>query len=194
MESAAGLRKGILHDRGVRSDFHIHIQYRDCHGEVEVAANAVCCVESVLMHPQVNIVRRLNVIAHVTWIADVASRHSILILARVRYRRRDRHVLQDSGKIAGILPIDRVEIEILKTERHVKLVASDRACALAENWPQAFFPRRRKGLQHRIVRECDTRGGRSNRQLRDLNAHSFIDRSEAREEIALKVSLVPIGN
>jgi len=100
---------------------------------------------------------------------------------------------QNGRKITGILPIDRVEIEVLKTERDVKPVASDRACALAENWSQAFFRGRREGFKRRIVREGNTRGGRSNRQLRDLNAHSFIDRSEASEEIALEVGLVAIG-
>jgi len=65
-------------------------------------------------------------------------------------------MLQDRGNIAGILPINRIEIEVLKTERHVKLVAPDRTCAFAENRSQGFLRRRREGFKRRVVCECDT--------------------------------------
>src|SRR5258708_38167430 len=90
---------------------------------------------------------------------------------------------QNGRKITGILPIDRVAIEVLKTERYVKPVASGRACAIAENWSQAFFRGRREGFKRRIVREGNSRTGRSNLQLRDLDAHRCIDRSQASGEI-----------
>src|ERR1700692_578317 len=103
-------------------------------------------------------------------------------------------MLQNSGDIAGVLPIDGVEVEVLKTERHVKFISTDRASPLAKNWPQALFRRRREGFKRGIVGESNTRGRRSNRQLRDLNANRFIDRSEAREEIALEMRLMLIGD
>ena len=48
-------------------------------------------------------------------------------------------MLQNSGDIAGILPIDGVEIEVLKTKRHIKFISTDRLSSLAKNRPQALF-------------------------------------------------------
>src|ERR1700686_4403660 len=103
-------------------------------------------------------------------------------------------MLQNSGDIAGVLPINGVEVEVLKTKRHVKFISTDRASPLAKNWPQALFRRRREGFKRGIVRESNTRGRRGNRQLRDLNANRFIDRSEAGEEISLEMCLMLVGD
>src|ERR1700730_461078 len=102
-------------------------------------------------------------------------------------------MLQNSGNVAGILPIDGAEGEVLKTERHVKFISSNRTSSFTKNRAQALFRRRREGFKRGIVCESNTRGRRSNRQLRDLNANRFIDRTEAGEEIALKMRLMLIG-
>jgi len=73
-ELARSRPKRILHDRGVRSNVHADVQDRHCHGKIEMASNPVCRVQRVLAHRQINIVRRLNVIAHETWISRVTSR------------------------------------------------------------------------------------------------------------------------
>src|SRR5260370_15169204 len=82
VESGASRRKRILNDRGTRTDFHAHVQYRHCHGEVEVAANAICCVQCVLIHGKIDIIRRLNVIGNETTVSGEPSLHSILVRAR----------------------------------------------------------------------------------------------------------------
>ena len=65
-------------------------------------------------------------------------------------------MLQNSGDIAGVLPIDGVEVEVLKTERHVKFISTDRASPLAKNRPQALFRRRREGFKRGIIRKSNT--------------------------------------
>ena len=141
MESVATGSKRILHDRGICIDVHADVEYRHCYRDIQVACNAVCRVQRVLVHCQINVVCRLNEIVHEAGISRIAPGHSSLVWAGLQEaweswtEPREGLMLQDSRNFAGILPIDGIEIEVLKAERHVKFVAPYRVCALAENWP-----------------------------------------------------------
>src|SRR2546425_13330425 len=107
-----------------------------------MARDAIGQVNRVLMHPEIDIVSRLNKIAHEAWVAIVfCSFQSVRVSAGVCLRRlrKDGLVLEYGGKIADILPADRVEIKELLADAQIQHVPSDVARALADGISEVFM-------------------------------------------------------
>src|SRR2546425_11802121 len=85
------------------------------------------------------------------------------------------------------------EIEVLIAETQKQLVVPNGARALADDGPEALIGRGSEGLERRIIDESDAGRGRSNGQLRYLDANSFINWRESSHEIVLEVSLMTEG-
>ena len=62
---------GIWHNRGVRGDFHFHIQKWNRSREIEMPCDPVGHVNRILVHPEVDTVRRLYVVANEAWITTI---------------------------------------------------------------------------------------------------------------------------
>ena len=158
-------------------------------------SDAIGQVNRVLMHLKVDVVSRLDKVAHEAWVAIVfCSFQSVRVLAgRYIGPRREGLVLENGGKFAHIQPVYRAEIEVLIAETQKQLVAPNRARALADDGPEALIGRGSEGLKRRIIDESDAGRGRSNGQLRYLDANSFINWRESSHEIVLEVSLMTEG-
>ena len=93
--------------------------------------DTVSGVDSVLVDRQINVVRRLNEITHGTGVICVAARESRLVRTWGKSPRQESIVPENRGEVAGVMSIDGIEVEILKAERDVELVAPYRAGAFA---------------------------------------------------------------
>ena len=102
-------------------------------------------------------------------------------------------MLENGGKRAHVQPVYRAEIEVLIAETQKQLVVPNGARALADDGPEALIGRGSEGLERRIIDESDAGRGRSNGQLRYLDANSFINWRESSHEIVLEVSLMTAG-
>ena len=135
--------------------------------------DAVGHVNRILVHPEVDIVRRLYIVANEAWVTIVFCRCKAILTVRwgaSHYRwigegRRKGLMLEDSWKIAYMLPVDGAEIEILITEAHKQFLAPDRAGTLANYGAKALIRCRRLKPGNLVERECDSRRRGSDGQL-----------------------------
>src|ERR1700751_4562496 len=162
-----------------------------------MASNSVRGIHGVLVNGQVDVVGGLNEISDEAGVARIdRAGKSCLIRTRSneagRGRRRKNFVLEDGGKLVGVMPIDGIEIKVLEAKSDVYLVTADGAGALAQNGSEALIARGRKCLQRGVINEGNTGRRGRNRKLGDLNADGFIDGTKVGQEFTFKVSLVPV--
>ena len=159
-------------------------------------SDAIGQVNRVLMHLEVDVVSRLDKVAHEAWVVIVFCSFQSVRVSAGRYiggPRREGLVLENGGKFAHVQPVYRAEIEVLIAETQKQLVVPNGARALADDGPEALIGRGSEGLERRIIDESDAGRGRSNGQLRYLDANSFINWRESSHEIVLEVSLMTEG-
>src|SRR3984893_14276862 len=165
-------RGRIRHNRGVRGDFHLHIQNRNRSREIEMPGDAVGHVNRILVHPEVDTVRRLYVVANEAWVTVVFCRCKAILTVRqgashypLNKGRRKGLMLEDSWNVSRILSVDGAEIEILITEPQKHSPPPDRAGTLTKYGAKALIRGRRLKPGNLVERECDSRRRGSDRQL-----------------------------
>src|SRR6266478_362894 len=129
--------------------------------------DAVGYVNRILVHPEVDIVRRLNIVANEAWVASVFSSCQGRLIQAGRYLRirRTDLVLKDSWNVARILPVDGAEIEVLVAKAHKQFLEPDGVGTLANYGPKALISGRHLKLRSLIELEGDSRRRRRDGQL-----------------------------
>src|SRR5437660_12850161 len=90
-----------------------------------MARDAIGQVNRVLMHLEVDVVSRLDKVAHEAWVVIVFCFFQSVLLSAGGYTgglRREGLVLENGGKRASVQPCYRPESEVLICEAHRQLV------------------------------------------------------------------------
>src|SRR5436305_13519785 len=136
--------------------------------------NAVGYVHRILVDPQINVVRRLYVVANETRIAVVLGAGQVGLAVRPGTRRDLRRygseglVLKNCWNLVGILAVDGAEVEVLIAEAQEQFLAADGSSAFTDDRPKTLVGSRHLELGGLIKRKGNSRGGRRYGQLGNL--------------------------